>query len=516
MEDIIRIFVWPHLSTRNTERHPSNLLGDSNFHTIRLVTQNLLKKDKDFHFYYPIPRGSLEIYSKTFKKHIDNFTFIEREMLGTGSGSKLYVDLKGLTKGWKSSYIPDIFWCNVVEVTNYLQQFMFARGHRPMTLSYTHWPPEEISRTYKHEFDYKWGGLVPELSYFSNYTSSAYNACNSMWARKLLLKALSFVENPELKMHLDQTVRPLYLGNPIDEIMEHKTNDRFDKFTLLFNHRWNQYTGYTEFRKAIHRFIKKYPEEEFQIIFTSPNKTTGVVSDDYNIPKKYIYPKIGNFTWVEYCKLLWKADMVVGMHTGVNHWSLSYPEGVSADCIPLYREGIFFDEMVEKMPLEDQDPYCHFKFDDKNYDDFCSNLKVIMDNKDKYREIAKKYGKFFREEWSWEHRIEDWKNLFVNLKNRIIPVKESPEMYKFMLQFMRNRQKISWEQLKKCTGSGDQRSLLKYRNQIEVNNDWLKDNPKSSGVEFIKVKEPPKEILNQKLSIKDEDKRQMGLDMFEE
>ena len=49
MKDTIRIFIWPHLSTRNTEDHPENLLGDSNFHTIRLVLSGLLNNDKDWH-----------------------------------------------------------------------------------------------------------------------------------------------------------------------------------------------------------------------------------------------------------------------------------------------------------------------------------------------------------------------------------------------------------------------------------------------------------------------------------
>ena len=179
MKDTIRVAVWPHLSVRGTENNPENIMGDSNFHVIRLVINELMKRDKDWHWYFSIPKGCIEFFAKTFKKNENNFTWIERDMGGTGSGTKLYCDLKNFSKNFKGDYVADILWNNVVEINLQLQQMLFSKGIRPMSMTYTHWPPDEISRTYKYEFDYKWGGYVSELNYLVNYTSSTYNSNNN-------------------------------------------------------------------------------------------------------------------------------------------------------------------------------------------------------------------------------------------------------------------------------------------------------------------------------------------------
>jgi hypothetical protein len=143
--------------------------------------------------------------------------------------------------------------------------------------------------------------------------------------------------------------------------------------------------------------------QDFQLILTNPS------AYDYirNYEEKYPFVHVHTFTREEYLEALWRADIVVGCHSGINQWSLAVTEALAADCVPLLNdEGFFKELLLESLPLKkraiSEDKYFYHR------SNFCRKINALLDNLSQERIRAKAIGRHIRHFYNWGQRIEDW------------------------------------------------------------------------------------------------------------
>jgi glycosyltransferase involved in cell wall biosynthesis len=472
----MRIFDYLHYSSS------SGLLTDSNFWFHYHLYKHLFKKYPDqYHFYLTIPKTPEDVSIARKYFNFDNVTLIPIDYSWSSATSRFWFDQKGLQEQQDKYDVFDILFCNTVEVMPGLLSFFLTKGYYTLPMNYCHWTPGLVSDPLKASYDGEKAALAPEAKFFISIYLSSFTGCNSFWGKKIIMDDISIFLNDETKQEIDKKLSPLYLTVDKNEFLskQHYEEQREDKTpVIVFNNRKSEYTGATEFVKAIQKFIKLYPNVKFKILFTQVGGKEMTRKENREIPEKYILSD-KELPREEYIKKLWQSDIIVGMHTGENQFSLSFLDGMVCNKIPLFRRNIFYDELFKDLPNFNYELYSF-----RNEDEFVAKLYDILTNIDYYKQMNDKIQKFFIENWCWEKLIDDWHKTFKLIADKLSPY-DSNLFDNITPSFF--NQPRSWNDVKKIAGIGNQRSQIKYLKAVIAKFN-LYDNLKSSKIELTNYK----------------------------
>jgi hypothetical protein len=125
----------------------------------------------------------------------------------------------------------------------------------------------------------------------------------------------------------------------------------------------------------------------------------------------------------EYLRVLWEADIVIGMHNGWNQWSLAAAESLACECMPLFSSEAFFPEMLRNCCTEEDWPLArrHFLF---YRGQFADRLCRLLDDDGEARELAVRIARRARTFYGWERLARPWIECLDLVDQAVPPVTE--------------------------------------------------------------------------------------------
>lgn len=324
--------------------------NDSNFNFMKNMLQSIYHIDNTMEFVLALPmvaniEGSLtdllcQLPSKTDPIFVDysNNYLLSRYLFPYDQMCSLITEIK-----------PDVIWTNdFANVKNYKLIDKFSR-----VVAYNHWIDNPIYPKVDNQYTYLFrqaeGAFHADLIMF-----------NSIYGKQFFCEGLRYYFNDDFVSHMSNKTLIIPPLLDIAFINLHKSQNKFEKTTLVFNHRLSSLKYYASnfelFNKACKLLQNTY---DFDIICTNPS------GYDIDIPS---YMKIVNSTrYRDYINLLSKCHFGGAFFLeGHGQWSMSlaelaalgilfvlpkkfgYPEIVPDDYPYLYET---FEEGVNKMEL---------------------------------------------------------------------------------------------------------------------------------------------------------------------
>lgn len=441
----IRVLNYLHIST-------SNLSKDSNFLLHRFIFKYLFKHYPDnFHFYLTYPAGEEAIMRKFLGKY-KHITFVPIKYYSTNAFFRNALDWNSLSNISKDY---DMIWNNTPEIAFELLSFSISKGIYCGIMNYAHWYPEIINGPiFANYLSHQPEKYCMEMKYYHNFLLSQDNYMNSMHGKKAIMKGFEKVigENSE---KLKDRLNPLYITVDHEELLELK-NEKVevpDCPVLIFNHRHQVYTGFTEFMQSIKEIIKIRPNLNFKIFISDSGNMD--LRDKFQIPEGYILD-LENKGFQDYVKILWNLKGIqIGSHTGINQWSMAFMDGMFTNNIPFYRKGIFFDEMFKGM--ENINPY-NFK----NEKEFTEKLIFLLENFDEYNKRVGEFYNHFLNNWTWDKLIHPWANALFKVYEQCRTYKNSEKINTIEFETP-----LKWSKAKEILNISDQRPTNQYRKTLK-------------------------------------------------
>ena len=259
---------------------------------------------------------------------------------------------------------------------------------------------------------------------------------------------------------LEQIIQPHYLG--VDDI---STGHKHKHGTILFNHRDNEYTGYTWFVKQMDDLYKK--RQDFKVYTTLTD-----------LDRPYA-ERVKLHSRDDYLNFVRSMHMGVGCFQKYSAWSISTTDGLSQGVPYVLPNGMCYPEMVgEQYPL---------LYD--GVDGFKSTIEYMLDNP-KAREEANNYLSPKLNGFKWSERVlkwfDDWK-YFDELK-----VMSNTDSYKKILDFIHKNKSVSKKDILEYMNWGVRISFSEYRNRLRLE-DTIKLKPSEPTIDLeMSFKIPPK------------------------
>lgn len=342
---------------------------DSGWHVQRNVIQEILKKRNDYHFFLTVPYNQL---SKVVSLSSPLLTFMPYHYSG-GAGNKYHFDSVQL---WKLMDMRHKDWDFVINneaiLGNHFLNMFCYRSHFDIPIvNYVHWVNTTKDMTHQ-QMD------------MLNSISWCYNTyCNSKYGRELILKEVDNIYSDVVAEKIKNNLHILNVGFNDKEMLEYKVKDKFDKVTLIFNHRVSQYTGFSSLLKQCKKIYDN--GTDFQLIFTNPATPMARGSlKKYPFVTTYDEP----LSYPDYIRLLWKSDICFGLHNGQNQWSIAFLEALYCDNIPITTNDIFYKEMLDRKTHQLED------------------LGFVIENIDSIRE------NYSIEKYYWRNLVDDYIKMY--------------------------------------------------------------------------------------------------------
>jgi len=444
----IRVLYYMHISTRR-------LVSDSNYYTLRNLLKYINRYYSDhYYFYITYPTSSEnDIVMKELKQEFKNINPVPIKYHTTNAFFRNSIDWESMNKEAREY---DIILSQTPEINFELLSYAISKGTYCPLISYSNWLPSLVSRPINANYDNgQRERLAMEAKYFYNYILAYKNYNNSLHGTKLLKESFEKIDHGPWKQEILNSITPLYLTTDHEEIDKYKPANlkKFDIPTIVFNHRHNVYTGFTDFFRAIERIIKLRPNLKFKIFMTSVGENDKTYK--FDIPNEYFLNK-KTLPYPEYVETLWKCHIQISPHTGDNQWSMSHFDGMFANLVPLYRRGHFFDEMF--VGLDNLDKY-NFKDDDE----LIEKLIFMIENIDKFVIQNDIIFKHFRNNWVYDKLVHSWAKAIDDVYSVVMTYPSSKKL-KLLSQ---EDFPMSWQALKNKINISDQRPLNNYRKTIK-------------------------------------------------
>lgn len=368
----VRILNYLNVSTQNLD-------GDSGFRVQYEFMKACYEAGKDYFFYLIAPVEAQNLID------LPNVKVLPYKFRGYHYDSRFQFNISDFDKIIDQTQMDfDILWNNQPELTPQLLSFLRYVSHFDIpAVGYMHWldVPESRNIGSMGEFEQTF------IQQLAGILSSEFIGVNSWYAYRLWEKhfvtLFPLFDIRQLELH------PLTLGVDLEEKNLFKDEKKFDKFTILFNHRSMGYTGYNELIKILKDIDLG---NDIQILFTNPGKTQiGCLPEIKNV--KFL----GNLTREEYLKLIWKVDMGIAFHQEYSAWSLACVDLMAIGKPCLVPRKFAFPEIFGDYSLT---------FD--NNKNFSEKLKYILDNRDEVR----KWGNYCLEraktKFDWRVVLPSW------------------------------------------------------------------------------------------------------------
>lgn len=462
--------------------HQSNhtLKSDSNFFVHKSVFKYLQKHYPD-QFYFYTTYDSTEENDAVMKKIAKEFGNINPVPIKYFSTNAFFRNALDWDSFCKNTYDYDLIWNNTPEIGFELLSYSIAKGTYCPMINYSHWLPSLVNKPIRANYlKGQREQLVMEAKYFYNYILAHKNYNNSAWGTKLLKKEFENISGAPWHEEVIESIKPLYLSVDHEEIDMFKPKElkKFEVPVLVFNHRANVYTGYTEFFRAVEKIIKLRPNLKFKIYLTCVGEVDR--SSKFDIADEYFLYK-ESLPFPKYIETLWRSHIQIGAHTGDNQWSMSFLDGMFSGLIPIYKKGHFFDEMFAG--LSDINEYGFNDYED----DLVGKLIYMIENIDYFQKKNQVIFDHFRNHWTWDNLIPAWADAFIDAYNQTRRYKDSNKMSSLNIEEIIFPK--TWSEMKKILNISDQRPCNQYR-AILKENFGLKEDMKNKEVVLYKKDQP--------------------------
>tara|TARA_A100001011_G_scaffold212408_1_gene220625 strand:- start:1000 stop:2325 length:1326 start_codon:yes stop_codon:yes gene_type:complete len=256
---------------------------------------------------------------------------------------------------------------------------------------------------------------------------------NSIWLKDFVIDKSKEILNDKQVGKLEKIIQPHYLG--IDDV---SPDNEYEPNTILFNHRDNDYTGYSWFVEQMDELYKE--RQDFKVFTTLTN-----------LDRPYA-ERVKLSSRKEYLNFVRKMHMGVGCFKTYSAWSISTTDGLSQGVPYVLPNKLCYPEMVGKdYPLL------------YNEEDFLSTIKNMLDNP-KAREEANTYLRPMLPDFKWDGRVAKWFTNWSFLND--LKTMGNTEGYQKVLDYVNTAHSTSKSKITKKFGWGVRVKWTPYRNRL--------------------------------------------------
>jgi len=321
----------------------------------------------------------------------------------------------------------DVLYSHLPEQTLALSNmFMNSTNISPKMLGYCHWFEVKENSNY-----------TPTMLAQNLLGILEMDECgvNSEWLKDFVIKKSKELFSDKQVKQLEEIIKPHYLG--IDDV---SPDHEYEPKTILFNHRDNDYTGYSWFVEQMDELYKE--RQDFKVFTTLTN-----------LDRPYA-ERVKLHDRKEYLNFVRKMHMGVGCFKTYSAWSISTTDGLSQGVPYVLPNKLCYPEMVGKdYPLL------------YNEKDFLSTIKNMLDNPN-VREEANSYLAPKLPDFKWSGRVlrwfDDWKQI------EDLRVIKDTEAYQRILEFINRRKSVSKKDILEHLGWGVRVGWSSYRNRLRT------------------------------------------------
>ena len=257
---------------------------------------------------------------------------------------------------------------------------------------------------------------------------------NSIWLKDFVIEKSKELLSDKQVNKLQDIIQPHYLG--IDDV---SPDHDYEPKTILFNHRDNDYTGYSWFVNQMDELYKK--RQDFKVFTTLTN-----------LDRPYA-ERVKLSSRKEYLNFVRKMHMGVGCFKTYSAWSISTTDGLSQGVPYVLPNKLCYPEMVGK-----EYPLLY-----EGEKGFISTIEYMLDNP-KAREEANTYLKPMLPDFKWSGRVLKWFDSWNQIED--LKVMKDTEAYQRILDFIRRRKSVSKKEIIEHLTWGVRIKWTPYRNRL--------------------------------------------------
>ena len=434
-----KFLVYPNIT------YMRDLEKDSYVVVLKNVIEEINKVRDDIHWTILSPMQSAKDEIKSLQ--FENTTQLQIEYPSYPNAMRTHFDYINFMRAldWKNNEY-DVVYTHLPEHTSLIANAIYNNTNmRPKFIGgYCHWFEVDENTAY------------PERLFMENISGILkMHECgvNSEWLKNLVIEKSRELFSDKVVAKLNQIIQPHYLG--IDDI---STGHEYKPKTILFNHRDNEYTGWSWFVKRMDELWEK--RQDFKVYTTLA---------DLNRPYA---ERVKIHSRDEYLNFVRSIHMGVGCFQKYSAWSISTTDGLSQGVPYILPNGLCYPEMVgEKYPLL----Y-------KGIDGFKSTIEHMLDNPNA-REEANNYLAPNLDGFKWSERVPKWFNNWKFLDD-LETIGDNSEAYPKIVEFIKNKKFVTKRDITDYLNWGVRISLTAYRNKLrqEKNIRFTKNGYEYTGV----------------------------------
>jgi len=410
--------------------------ADSGVRLQKELISAVLRRKPDFFFYLLAPaelQASLSSYFQGKRVQVIPYGGLTRQQ-----GGAYHFDPKELSLLLDLRQIDiDVLFLNQPELTpaflDYFNKVHFFDIH---SLGYIHWMDWKRSDNAKNRWN-----IPGNLMVLTSILVSTATGCNSLYGKSRILREAKRWFRDDAINEMDRKLIPLYPGVQSREILRARSPARNKVKTIVFPFRAQKYTGFKSLIEIHLRQLWK-TRRDFRLLLTNPSNYDYVKK----YPERFPFVQVLRLDRQEYLKMLWKADIVVGCHTGANQWSLAVVEAMAAECIPLLNRSSFFREMLAPVIPAGKSAsvfakYTYFR------GTFRKQLEALLNNLPDERRRFRPFASRIRAFYDWDSRVDGWIKCFETVDAACTSVTAKSKVVRRMVQFICDQERCSKAQI---------------------------------------------------------------------
>jgi len=411
-----KVLVYPNIT------YMKDLEKDSYVVVLRNVIKELNKVRDDIHWTILSPT---EVKSLVFP----NTKQLPIELPSYPNAMRTHFNHKQILKtiNWKKDDY-DVVYTHLPEHTLQLSNmFVNETNISPKFIGYCHWYEVPENTAY---------AKTMLMSNIAGTLEMDECGVNTKWLKDLIIEKSKLVYKKDITDRLEKIIQPHYLG--VDDI---STGHKHKPKTILFNHRDNEYTGYTWFVKRMDELWEK--RQDFKVYTTLTD-----------LDRPYA-ERVKLHSRDDYLNFVRSMHMGVGCFQKYSAWSISTTDGLSQGVPYILPNGMCYPEMVgEQYPL---------LYSGAN--EFKSVIEGMLDNP-YLRDTANAYLEPKLEGFRWSERVNKWFDGWKHLEE-LKPMSDT-DSYKRILKFIHKKKSVSKKDILEHLNWGVRISFSEYRNRLRL------------------------------------------------
>jgi hypothetical protein len=418
-----KILVYPNIT------YMKDLEKDSYVVVLANVIREMNKVRDDIHWTILSPMKSAKDEIKSLRFH--NTLQLPIEFPSYPNAMRTHFDYNNFMKAldWKNNEY-DIVYSHLPEHTNLLANAIYNNTNmRPKFIGgYCHWFEVDENTAYSERLF---------IENISGILKMQECGVNSIWLKNLVIEKSKELFSDKVIKKLEDIIQPHYLG--IDEI---STGHNYKPKTILFNHRDNEYTGWSWFVKRMDELWEQ--RQDFKVYLTLA---------DLNRPYA---ERVKIHSRDDYLNFVRSMHMGVGCFQKYSAWSISTTDGLSQGVPYILPNGMCYPEMVgEQYPL---------LYKSNNAQSFKDTIENMLDNS-YVRDEANFYLEPNLNDFKWSERVPKWFNNWKFLDDLEI-IGDKSEAYPKIVEFIKKKKFVTKREITDYLNWGVRISLTAYRNKL--------------------------------------------------